>query len=284
MKRLIFSVFILMFTLSLISASPPNPMAFYGDIIYPGSVPDGYYITAKIGTAIHGQCLIIGNQYGYGENSCIVVSDNVNALINFYIGALEIGSSPFKDKEIVRLNFTLDYLPPRPPILSNGICEPNRGECSFNFLDCHVSLTNACAGNSRCDTEIGETCATTSSDCGVCPTDTSPGGSSGGGGSGGGGGGGSSTFSTTSASSTDSKETTNSGTDGLLNGGSKTDSKTGSNWLTGAVVGAFGETGSIILMIFIILVVASVILFFVMKAKEDKNISVKIKEMMKKKK
>ncbi|MBM3228533.1 hypothetical protein FJZ20_01455 [Candidatus Pacearchaeota archaeon] len=88
---------------------------------------------------------------------------------------------------------------------------------------------------------------------------------------------------TTSTSPTDSGETDNGGTGELLNGGSKTDSKTGTNWLTGAVIGAFGESGSIIFLIFIILVVASVILFFVMKAKEDKNINRKIKEMIKKK-
>jgi len=138
-----------------------------------------------------------------------------------------------------------------------------------------------CTGNARCDVEIGETCATTPSDCGVCPTTTtSTGGSSGGGGSGGGGG----TISAVTSNltnQTNSGQETN-GTGELLNGGGSTDRKTGINWLTGAVTGAFGGTGSVILAIFVFLVVASVILFFVMKTKENKNINTKIKEMIKK--
>lgn len=172
MKKLVISMFVFLFALNLVYASPPNPMAFYGEVSYPGGISDGYYITAKIGNVVHGQCLIINNQYGYGENTCIVVSYDSGVLVNFYIGDTLIGNDTFESREIVNLNFTLNSLPPRPPILSNGICEINLGECSFNFLDCQVSLTTACAGNARCDVEIGETCATTPSDCGACPTDS----------------------------------------------------------------------------------------------------------------
>lgn len=68
----------------------------------------------------------------------------------------------------------------------------------------------------------------------------------------------------------------------ILTDSGNSDSKKGISWLTGAVIGAFGETGSVILVIFVFLVIAGVILFFVMKTKEDKNIPAKVKEMMKK--
>ena len=232
MKKLIFSIFVLMFTLSLISAADfTNPMAFYGNVNYPGGVPDGYSITVKIDDNVVNQCPIINSQYGYKGNECIIIleGDASGVLVNFYIQNTWIGSYIFEEMGIVKLDFTVNYLPALP----------------------------------------------------TTPTDTSSGGSSGGGG-GGVSGGGISTTTTTSTSPTDSEETDNGGTGELLNGGSKTDSKTGTNWLTGAVIGAFGETGSILFLIFIILVIAGVILFFVMRAKEEKNINAKIKEMIKK--
>ena len=62
MKKLVLSMFVFLFVLNFVSASPPNPMAFYGNMNYPGGVPEGYYITAKIGSVVHGQCLIINNK------------------------------------------------------------------------------------------------------------------------------------------------------------------------------------------------------------------------------
>lgn len=101
--------------LGIVVASPPNPMAFYGNVEYSGTIPDGYYITAKINNAVHGQCLIINNKYGYGQNSCVVVSDQDNLSINFYIMDVSIGSHIFEEMAIVRLDFTVNYLPSLPP-------------------------------------------------------------------------------------------------------------------------------------------------------------------------
>jgi hypothetical protein len=258
------------FVMGFIVASPPNPMAFYGDINYTGTIPEGYYITAKIDNSVHGQCLIIEDKYGYGQNDCVVVSDINNVQINFYIGNSLIGSSTFNNLDIINFNFTLETLPPRPEPLSNGVCEPNFGECSFNFLDCHVSSTDLCSGNNRCDVEVGETCSTTSGDCGQCPSEqTSSSGGTGGGGSSGGGGGSPSITNnniiTISTNNTDDEDNVNE----LLDGNENSENKN-KKGITGAVIGALGTGGSILLLLVIILGILAGI-YFGLKKNKGKN-------------
>jgi hypothetical protein len=282
---ILFGLVFVIFTLGIVVASPPNPMAFYGDVEYAGTIPDGYYITAKINNAVHGQCLIINNKYGYEQNSCVVVSDQENLPINFYIGDTLIGSAIFHNLEIRNLNFTLTILPPKPAPLSNGICEVSLGECSFNFLDCHFSLTSICIENGRCDVEIGETCENAPTDCGACPAPTTP--SSGGSSGGGGGGGGSSSKSVIKlTNSTNTTETTN--TSSALEGmdinslNEQDNAETKKGWFTGSVInGITNFTKSklgIGLIIFIALLILFVILTSDKKLREEnkKNKDIKV--------
>jgi uncharacterized membrane protein YgcG len=197
--------------ISFVSAIPPEPMAFYGKVSYADgtTIPDGYFIVAKIGTVVSGECPVVNGFYGMNSNTCVVVTHATSPKVEFFLGEYKLAEYTFKAKEIVNLSLIVTTLPPRDlPSISNGICEPSRGECSYNILDCDNSITKICAGNGVCDAVIGETCLNSAGDCGTCafcgdgscnngescstcPGDCgacSSGGSSGGGGGGGGGG------------------------------------------------------------------------------------------------
>ncbi|MCK4552625.1 hypothetical protein KAT80_00280 [Candidatus Pacearchaeota archaeon] len=275
MKKEIIIGLMFIFVLSFISANPPMPCAFYGEVTHPNQTfPNGHFITAKINDVVSGECKIIDEKYGYGGNTCIILSYQDNVNIKFYIGDEEIGEGLFKDKEVVKIDFEVDFIPETSGNYSNGVCEPELGECSFNILDCDSAITDICKGNGVCDFVIGETClnapedcgvceycgdgvcnnaetcSTCSQDCGVCPSNNN-----GNGGNGGGGGGGSSSSSTATTQTTDDILNLNFET---KNDSTKIDSnenqQTTSSGLTGGVIG-FVKTGKGIGLIFGILII-----------------------------
>ena len=166
MKKEIIIGLMFIFVLSFISANPPLPCAFYGEVTHPNQTfPNEHFITAKINNVISGECEIINEKYGYEENTCIILSYQDNVNIKFYIGDKEIGEGLFEDKEVVKIDFEVNFIPETSGNFSNGVCEPELGECSFNILDCDSAITDACSGNGRCDIEIGETCSNAPEDC-----------------------------------------------------------------------------------------------------------------------
>ncbi len=199
MNKLIFLLASLILLIGIVNAAPPLPCAFYGEVtLNNDSLPNGYFLTAKINDVVSGECAVVNGKYGYGDDSCVLVYYEDNLKIDFYIGSTKIGEGQFIDKAITNLDFSLDALPDYSGNSANGVCEIGLGECYFNILDCGVEQTNVCATNGVCDSLIGETCSNAPQDCGVCPSTPS---SSGGGGSGdsggsssGGGGGSGTTF------------------------------------------------------------------------------------------
>ena len=102
MRKQVILLFALVFSLnfiSLISAVPPEPMAFYGNVSYTNgtTIPNGYYIVAKIGTAVNGECEIIGGLYGKGQDTCIVVSHSSSSSqkVEFFLGNEKLGEYNF---------------------------------------------------------------------------------------------------------------------------------------------------------------------------------------------
>lgn len=281
--------FLLMFVLTLsmitfISAIPPEPMAFYGNINYVNgtAIPDGYYLTAKINNVVSGECEIINGVYGKGTDTCIVVthSTSTNLKVEFFIGTYKIGESTFQNKEIVNLDFTVVALPLDIPPLSDGVCELR--ECSYNMLDCDNSVTKMCVGNEVCDSAIGETCENTPSDCTCATPDTG-----GSGGSSGGGGGGSSSATTSnviklsptntssnpnpSTTATNNKETTD----------KETEKTSGIFGITGLAIGDFVKSSTGKGIIIFIVLVAVLIVLFVLSKKKLKDKSSKSDKMFK---
>ena len=286
---------------------PPEPMAFYGKITYNGtSIPNGYYLLVKMGSAVAGECEIISGQYGKGSNTCIILkpSSSEYNTVEFYLGNNKLGEHLFQSKEIINLDFVTNSLPKNFTPLSNGVCEVSKGECSYNILDCDPSKTSSCAGNGVCDTIIGETCTFTSEDCGSCEycgdavcnngetcstcTGDCGGCSSGGGGGGGGGGGssgGSSSGGSSSKANTNSTTTSSSSSGGNniseLNTGNGNEKISSTSFLTGAVTGIGGfVTSGTGIAIFIGL--AAVIIFGVVVTSMKKRKSAKSKNSEKK--
>jgi uncharacterized membrane protein YgcG len=267
-KQIVF-LFALIFSLSFISlasAIPPEPMAFYGGLNYTNgtAIPNGYYVVAKIGTIVSGECEVISSSYGRGSHTCVVSTYlTSNPKVEFFLGENKIGEAVFQGKEIIRLDFTTNTLPARnlPPV-SNGICEPAKGECSYNIMDCDNSLTKSCVGNSVCDANIGETCSNTPGDCGACSTTTSGGGSSGGSGSHSSGGGSSGGSKVIKLSTTNKTDTTNSssGSNDIINENKETSNSKGLFGITGLAVGDFVKTpaGKGVLIFVILLVLLGI--------------------------
>lgn len=213
-------------------------------------------------------------------------------LIEFYIGDNKIGEHYFQSKEIINLDFSTDSLPANFTPLSNGICEPLKGECSYNMLDCDASKTNICAGNGICDSLIGETCTFTPQDCGLClycgdgicnngetcstcsaDCGTCPSGSTGGGGGGGGGGSssGGKTTTTTPIVLTSSGTNSNSSASNTQNLSKKTD-ESSSSPITGRSISNFSDFATsgygITIGIIIVVVLAFLAIRYVRKRKK----------------
>ncbi len=213
MKKLfLFALAIFMVGFAL--ATPPEPMAFYGEVTENGSaVPNmGYYITAKIDGNLNGECEIIDSEYGMGGNACVVVNHGShNSVVDFFIGDVYLGEYDFNAREIVNLNFDVDELPSDFEILEDRECKVSEGECSYNVLYCHSSITDDCSMNGVCEEHLGETCSNNPEDCGDCPVEDNSGetssSSSSSGGGGGSSGGGSSSTTTNSNDETETKNT-----------------------------------------------------------------------------
>lgn len=300
MKKQFTFLFIFLLTLgtiTIISAIPPEPMAFYGDVddVNGTAIPNGYYLVAKMGDIVGGECEIIDGTYGKGVNTCVVVTfSTTNPKIEFYIGDYKIGESTFQSKEIINLNFVVTTLPANLPPLSDGVCEPR--ECSYNILDCDNSITKVCLGNGVCDSAIGETCENAQIDCGpcaycgdgscnngetcsTCSQDCGTCSSGGGGSSGGGSSGGSSSSNVIKLSPANTSEDTNTSseessesqvTDSGIS--EQTEDKKSIFGITGMAIGNFVKTpaGKSIL-IFIILAVILVALYLFGKNKAGKK-------------
>jgi hypothetical protein len=310
MKKGITSVFALMLFLMIgpvfALELPPEPMAFYGNVMYNGvPIPNGYYLVAKIGTTVSGECEIINGKYGTDYSgkvySCIIIKpENSPSKIEFFLGNIKIGERLFVNNDIVNLNFTTTSLPTNFQPLSDGIC--NLVECSYNLLDCDASKTNICSGNGRCDVEIGETCTFNSQDCGACATcgdgscnngescSTCPGDcgacSSGGSSGGGGGGGGSSKPRNTTNTSvivlSTNNATTNSNISELGTENTEESETTFGKGITGRTIEGITNFAKskvgIGLIVFIILLILFVILTSDKKLREEnkKNKSIKV--------
>jgi len=273
MKKELLAVSILILISSFVLAIPPSPSAFYGSIEYNNeSIPNGYFITAKLDGVISGVCEIEDGTYGYGANTLIVLSYNqINGPVKFYIGDNEIGEHDFIDKGVTKLDFVLDSFPEDSENPVDGECDVGAGECLFNALDCNPQKTNACAGNERCDIEIGEDCSNTPQDCscltgyscveGVCQINDNDGGDDGGGNGGndGGGNGGGSPGIITLTTNTDNDtidldyETIG---DNETNLDSNKETKTTGSGITGAVIGFVKSGKGIVSLVFVILVIA----------------------------
>ncbi len=279
MKTQIISIFALILLIGVISAEPfPMPTAYYGDItINNVSIPNGYFLTAKIGNALGAECPILDGSYGKTDNPCFVVTYQETGLIIFYIGSTEIGRATFVKQEITRLDFNLLSLPNYTGNSANGICEVELGECYFNLLDCDAATTKVCAGNNVCDTLIGETCSNAPQDCGACPSSPSPGS----GGSGGGGGGGhSSTPAVTTINTSKTENITNVIKLSANNSPSNEDDKTNES-VSGTEKGSFLGQGTIAFIVVIIILLA-IITFIVSSRKgEDRKIKEVISDIAK---
>ncbi len=274
---------------------PPEPMAFYGSVTYTNgtAIPNGYYLTAKIGTTISGECEIINSDYGKNSNTCIVINPSGEHIVEFYLGDEKLGEHAFQSKEIINLDFTVDSLPTNFTPLSNDICEPEKGECSYNILDCDASKTDICAGNGVCDIAIGETCKFTPQDCGACPEcgdgicnnnetcstcpadcgSCSSGGNSGGGrgGGSGGGGGGSTKTTTTTTTTTDTSSSGNNNKNESIDLNSTESQQTTNPSITGAVIGFVKSGVGIGVIAGLVFVLAGIGVVAKIKKKSPKN-------------
>ena len=84
MKKILL-IFTLILLTGFVIANPPMPSAFYGEINLDGGIlQNGYFITAKVSNLDNVECTIINGKYGYEENTCIVLSDQENVLIEFF--------------------------------------------------------------------------------------------------------------------------------------------------------------------------------------------------------
>ncbi len=278
MKKAFLALFLIVLMLVVVSAKelPPEAMTFYGKVTYTNgsAIPNGYYITAKIGTTVSAECEVINGNYGQGT-LCIVLKpyEMKSALIEFFIGSTKIGSASFDLQADVNLNFTVETLPSNFTPLSNGICEPAKGECSYNLLDCDASKTSLCAGNGRCDVEIGETCTITSQDC-TCQTPSSPSSSSSSSSGGGGGGGGSSRSSTSSSNTNNLVTLSTNSTEGENLNETSTENLDEENkkGITGFAVADFVKTkGGKISIGILILIILGLIFVSVKKDEKEKS-------------
>lgn len=208
MKKAVCVLFLSILLIGIVIAAelPPQPMTIRGNVTDSNGtlIPNGgYYITIKIGTALSGECGIVNGLYGKGDEPCKIISPTGSySKMEFFIGDIKLGEDYFESGKDIKLNFVVSSLPTNFTQLSNGVCEPAKGECDYNTVDCDASKTTLCAENGKCDSNIGETCSLTPGDCGVCQTSSGSSGgssssSSSGGGGGGGGGGGASTTKTT---------------------------------------------------------------------------------------
>ena len=256
--------------MSGVFAFPPTPSAFYGTVKNSNgnSIPNGYIITAKINNVISGTAQVIDGKYGYGSNPLIVLAydqSNVGE-IKFYIGDKKIGEHEFIDLGVTNLNFIADNLPDSGKNPIDDFCDVATDECRYNALDCNPDKTDACAGNGRCDSEVGEDNSNTPVDC-KAPAPVSNPGNSGGSSGGGGGGGGSSNsnpnvnFNLTGNLNVKNNNPTNENKDnenensglGFLE---TTTPPTTFSRITGAVVGTLGMSGTIVVIVFIVAVLA----------------------------
>jgi len=164
MKRILVFVFILLASLSFLSAMsyPSNPHGFNGEIIVKdGSNPNGLTLIGKINGIATGSCIISDGKYD------LVIEDVLGngGTIEFYIG-------DEKAKEIsdfIRFNITeefdlhFDTVPLELGSCGNGVCDD--GECSSCPIDCRIF---ECLGDGICDLEMRENCNTAPEDCGEC--------------------------------------------------------------------------------------------------------------------
>ena len=194
-----------------VASEPPMPFVFYGNFTHLNKVfPNGHFLIAKINGVVSGECPIVNQKFG-DSGSCVVISYEDNVPIEFYLGETKIGESTFNKMERVNLNFVVDFIPELIHVPSNGICEIELDECSYNILDCNVIVSNVCIGNGICEPHLGETCSNSPKDCGACPSSggaSSSTGSSGGSSGGGGNGGGLSSITTSSINSNEENEST----------------------------------------------------------------------------
>ena len=266
MKKAIISVFMLVFLIGLVSANAPTPSGFYGNILdSKGDDILNGYITAKLNGVISGVAEVQNGEYLIK----VLAYNQIGGTIKFYYGDEKIGEHDFIDMGVTNLDFIVDSVGSENPV--DGFCDVPADECRYNALDCNPDKTDACLGNGRCDTEIGETCSNSELDCGACVVDnpntggnTNTGGNNNNNNNDGGGG---NTPSTTTPSTTsdnndggDTTQTSDEDDSGL--GFLETTTEIKPNVfsrITGAVTGTLGVVGSWIIVVFILGVIGSAI-------------------------
>jgi uncharacterized membrane protein YgcG len=197
-----------------VGAEPPMPCAFYGNFTHINQTfPNGHFLIAKINGVVSGECPIVDQKFG-DSGSCVLISYEDNVPVEFYLEDKKIGESTFNEMERVNIDLTVDFIPKIVHVPSNGICEIELDECSYNILDCNVIVSDVCIGNGICEPYLGETCQNSPEDCGPCSSNegTSSGGSSSGSSGGGGGGLSSSTAGPDNSSEENETETSQLGT------------------------------------------------------------------------
>jgi uncharacterized membrane protein YgcG len=285
-SRTFLMVTLMLLFIGFVSATT-YPHAFRGYAFYESNkvVPNGYIITAGIDGVISGSSVVSSGFYD------LVVEGSRNGQdIKFYINGEEMNEKrDFFSFEITDLNLTVDSLPTTDTFCGDDICSSS--ECSFCSVDCSPA---DCSGNGACDTNIGETCSTATSDCGACPTcgdgscngaetcstcSSDCGSCSSGGGSGGGGGGGGSSSSSSSqnlgetlAINEVAQESENENLPKPLETINKEEvekeeSPPFFSRLTGAAIGVFGPTNGFIGWIIIFVVIGTVV-YLKLKNKE----------------
>jgi hypothetical protein len=160
MRRGIIVLFTLILLTGVVLAAQPVPQGFNGNIIVKdGANPNGKILIGYVKGIATGQAVIDNGKFD------IVITDNLGlgGTVEFKIGTEKAKETfTFHSFEINVTNLTFDALDGDNPC-GNGICET--GECSKCAVDCGI---NDCNNNSRCDVEIGEDCASSPHDCGVC--------------------------------------------------------------------------------------------------------------------
>lgn len=162
MRRIFGILVMLILLICTVSAAQSFPEGFNGKIIIgDGSSSSGKTLIGYVNGVATGSATI--KEDGSFD---IVVVDNtgLGGRVEFKIGTVEAEEKrfTFEGFNIITTNLTFSKIDGINSC-GNGVC--GTGECSTCAIDCKV---NDCVNNSVCDDEIGENCANSPEDCGVC--------------------------------------------------------------------------------------------------------------------
>ncbi len=158
-------------SISVVMSSVSYPHGFYGEInIGDGTDANGLILIGQLENGeVTGSCIIQDGSY----DLIVLSSPEYSGKVRFYL--CDEDSNPYKDDgkadetfdfkifEVTKLDLNFDTALVKSCGCGNGLCDEK--ECSFCAIDCTF---NECSGNGRCDVEVGEDCANSPEDCGIC--------------------------------------------------------------------------------------------------------------------